>query len=446
MRLPEKPPEWAKIVHDKGRVAAYLKVQSDPKFLDVVRTCEAEYWPWQELKFRARGLGFDPELVWVSAKIARQSRYKPLPLRGSGSASLKYSLPDALQHELMLVDQQLAGGLVSGDDVPPAASQREKFIINTFQEEAIASSMLEGAATTRQEAKQLLKAGRKPRSQGEQMVVNNYQAIQFIRENRSIDLSPEFLIEIQRILTEKTLDDSEQVGRFRTDKDSISVVDVRDNEVLHIPPPASELKSRLKALCEFANRPPHNDKAFTHPVVAASVLHFQLGFDHPFCDGNGRTARALFYWMMLRSGYWLFEYLPISRLIFLAPARYTKAFLYSETDDFDITYFLMYKARIIARARKDLREYIAKKQEQIAQARKLFSTDSRLNHRQREVVLQATRAPERYFTIAEHQRQYGVTYATARADFLKLVQWKYLVKTQAGKKFEFTAGEKVSGL
>jgi Fic family protein len=277
------------------------------------------------------------------------------------------------------------------------------------------------------------------------MVMNNYRAIQFIRENRNIDISPTFILELQKILTEDTLDHPEQVGRFRTENDTISVVDDRDDEVMHVPPPASELPKRLKALCDFANRPPHG-KDFVHPVIAACVLHFQLGFDHPFCDGNGRTARALFYWMMLRCGYWLFEYLPISRLIYRAPAKYARAFLFCETDDFDVTYFLMYKARIIAMARRDLKEYISEKQSQIAQARRLLSSDGRLNHRQQEIVLHATRNQDRYFTISEHQNKYGIAYGTARADFLQLAAWKYLKKVTVGKRFEFTADEKVSGL
>ncbi len=345
----------------------------------------------------------------------------------------------------MLIDQQLDGGLTTDDEAPPTATQREKFIIKALQEEAIASSMLEGAATTRHEAKQMLKTGRRPRNRGEQMVLNNYQAIQFIRERRNVDLSPEFLLELQRILTDKTLDKPDEVGRFRTDDDNISVVNSRDNEVIHVPPPATSLSDRLKALCQFANQPPHA-KEFIHPVIAACVLHFQLGFDHPFCDGNGRTARALFYWMMLRRGYWLFEYLPISRLIYRAPVKYARAFLYSETDDFDVTYFLMYKARIIEKARRELKEYLSHKHDQVVRARRLFTSDRRLNHRQQELILRVARSQDRIFTIAEHQNNHEIAYGTARKDLMQLTAWKYLKQTEVGNRFEFSARPKISDL
>jgi len=444
MRKPKPPPNWNELLEQKC-AEDIGKVQRDPELAELLRRCESSYWPWQKLRFRVQGKPVKPEVFWLSAKISRSSRFKKLPLFGYDRAPLRFNVPDVLQHELMLIDQQLAGGLVSGDDSPPAESQREKFIINAIQEEAIASSMLEGAITTRQEAKQMLRAGRRPRSRGEQMVLNNYQAIQFIREHRNSPLSPEFLIELQRILTDKTLDPPDQVGRFRTQDEPIKVIDDRDGEILHVPPPASELADRLKALCDFGNRPPHG-KDFIHPVIAACVLHFQLAFDHPFCDGNGRTARALFYWMMLHSGYWLFEYLPISRLINLSPGKYARAFLYTETDEFDVTYFLMYKARIIEKARQDLRTYIAAKQEHVVDARRLFTSDSRLNHRQRDIILHAARNPDRYFTIAEHQRQNGITYATSRTDFLNLVKWKYLKNVPVGKRFEFIAGPKISEL
>lgn len=441
MRIPELAPNLESLLKRHGETFPEIL---DPKFRDLTRRCETQYLPWQKLKFVARAEGLDAERVWLIAKMLREPRYKWLELKGK-DRPLRYVINDYLQYELMRIDQELAGGLTSDDDAPPSNSQKERFIISALREEAIASSMLEGAATTRQEARQMLKSGRRPRSRGEQMVKNNYQAIQFIRENKDAGLSPEFLLELQKILTDKTLDDPGQIGRFRTAADKIEVVDHRDNEVLHIPPPASELRERLDALCAFGNRTTHS-KDFIHPVIAACVLHFQIGYDHPFCDGNGRTARAIFYWMMLRNGYWLFEYLPISNLIYRAPLRYARAFLYCETDDFDVTYFLKYHVRLIEKARQALKEHISRQQKQVAQAKRIFVADSRLNHRQREVILFAARNTDRHFTIANHKSRHQVTYATARSDFLKLAKWKYLKKIVVGKRFEFIAGERVLNL
>ncbi len=390
----------------------------------------------------ARSAGVDAELAWFMVKMSRMPRYGFLPLVGSDDHLLRFNVPDQVQHELMLIDQQTAGRLLSDDEAPLAHHQRERFILGALREEAIASSMLEGAVTTRRDAKKLLRSGRKPKTRGERMVVNNYHAILFVREHRATPLSRDFLLELQEILTKDTLDGDDGVGRFRRDEDDISVIDDRDGTVMHVPPPASELEKRIERLCEFANQPT-DTKEFVHPVIRACVLHFQLGFDHPFCDGNGRTARALFYWSMLRQGYWLFEYLPISRLIIRGPSRYARAYLYCETDEFDITYFLMYKTKIIKRARQELRDFMREKQRQLSDARKLIRADKRLNHRQQEVVVQGARNPDRVFTIAEHQSTFAVSYATARSDLLELSRWEYLTYSADQKRYDFYPAEKL---
>ena len=440
MRIPRTPPDAMKVL--SGRKPSELgDLLQHPGYSDLARRCETDYWHWDKLRV-AGNAKIDLELAWAIIKFGRQQRYRSLNLTGHNGVKLRLTVPDKVQRELMLIDQQLAGRLLSDEESPLTADQRERFIIGALREEAIASSMLEGAATTRQEAKRMLKSGRKARNTGEQMVLNNYRAILFVRENRHQELNPSFLLELQTILTEKTLDDADGVGRFRTEQDSITVVDVRDSEVMHSPPPATELETRVERLCAFANEPAEQGE-FIHPVVKACILHFQLGFDHPFCDGNGRTARAVFYWSMLRHGYWLFEYLPISRLIYRCPAKYVRAFLYTETDEFDATYFLMFKIQIIARARQDLRKYIREKMAQIAQARRLFSSDRRLNHRQREVILQAAKNPDRHFTIADHQSRHSIAYGTARSDLLNLADWGYLNQTLSGKRYEYIPSDKI---
>ena len=87
-----------------------------------------------------------------------------------------------------------------------------------------------------------------------------------------------------------------------------------------------------------------------HHHIRAIILHFWLAYGHPFVDGNGRTARALFYWAMLHEGYWLFEFISISNILRKAPAQYGLSFLYSETDDNDLTYFIVAQTKVIRRA------------------------------------------------------------------------------------------------
>ena len=198
-------------------------------------------------------------------------------------------------------------------------------------------------------------------------------------------------------------------------------------DVIYRPPPAESLDDRISELCAFANA---KSSPFVHPVVKAMALHFAIGFIHPFVDGNGRTARALFYWYMLKNGYWLFEYLPISRIIVAAPVKYARAYLYTETDDSDLTYFNHYHLKVVIRAIASLHEYLADQQRRMAEAEKLLANFPQLNHRQKALIWNALKRPAERYTIKEHEGKYQVTYNTARTDLMDLAGIGLLVKTK----------------
>ncbi|HRQ73691.1 MAG TPA: Fic family protein [Phycisphaerales bacterium] len=413
----------------------------DPTFVEVVSECQRQYRHWDKVRFVASARGLDAKRVWAVVKAGRLANQRPLPFHGVDGRRFSYSVPDTAQRELMLIDQQLAGAISFDTDTPIPEAHKERFIRDSLMEEAISSSMLEGAATTVRVAKEMLRTGRPPRTRGERMVANNYRAIQYIREHVRTPLSLDFIVELQQILTEGTLDTPEHAGRLRKPEEQVVVQDAYD-ETLHEPPRANELRGRIAALCKFANAQTRADEWFIHPVVRAILLHFQLAYDHPFCDGNGRTARALFYWSMLRSGYWLFEFLPISRLIYDAPSKYARAFLYTETDDLDCSYFIVYHLRLIGQARQDLTEYLRTKQREITEAEHLFRP-AQINHRQRALLVHAVRHPDTAYTIESHQRTHGVAYGTARADLFGLEDIGYLARSKAGRQFEFRPTRKL---
>ena len=131
-------------------------------------------------------------------------------------------------------------------------------------------------------------------------------------------------------------------------------------------------------------------------MVRAIVAHFMLAYDHPFVDGNGRTARLLFYWSMLSQDYWLAEFLPISRLLAKAPAQYARSFLHSEQDDGDLTYFVLYQLGIIQRAITDLHEYLDRKVAEMRRLRNALAAMSRqFNHRQLALLEHAIRGKKK---------------------------------------------------
>jgi Fic family protein len=202
-------------------------------------------------------------------------------------------------------------------------------------------------------------------------------------------------------------------------------------------------------MCRFANG--EKKGPFLHPVIRAIVLHFWVGYDHPFVDGNGRTARSLFYWSLISSGYWLIEYVSISTILKKAFAQYARSYLYAESDENDATYFIVYQLEVLLRALAELEAYIGRKVGQIGAIEKRLRGRSNYNHRQLALLGHALRHPGARYSIKSHRISHNVAYATARQDLLTLAEDNLLEQRRAGKKtLEFFApddlGKRVADL
>ncbi|HEY5972797.1 MAG TPA: Fic family protein [Pseudoxanthomonas sp.] len=401
---------------------------------------KGHYEHWDHLRHLTPPAGLSVEQWWLCLKFARLSLNRELPLQDKDRKPFTVALSDSIQRRLFLVARDAAGALQGADRVQSDA-MRERYLVRSLMEEAMTSSQLEGAATTTQVAKEMLRTGRQPRDYGERMIWNNYAAMRELRRWQQRPLTPDAVFEMHRMLTDGTLKDADCAGRFRRADENIVVEDETGN-VLHVPPAADELPQRLQALCDFANQG-DQDEHFIHPVVRAIVIHFQIGYDHPFCDGNGRTARALFYWSMLRSGFWMAEYLSISSILKLAPSQYTRSYLHTESDDGDVTYFLSHQLDVLLKAISGVHGYIERKQRTQAEAETLLKPGSKLarllNHRQRALLLNALKHPDKPFTIDAHRRTHDIAYQTARTDLMGLVGAKLMQQHRAGKTFVFVA-------
>jgi Fic family protein len=352
-------------------------------------------------------------------------------------------MPDEVLRLLHHVDQHCGGEIAMPEVVTSDEQARQHYLVNSLMEEAIRSSQLEGATTSRRAAVELLRSGRPPRDRSERMILNNYRALEFIRSRMGDRLTPRVVLELHRILTEGTLRDPSAAGRLQApDEDRVAVYDVADGSLVHRPPPAEQLPERLEALCAFANGE-EESAGFMHPVVRAILIHFWLAYDHPFEDGNGRTARALLYWSMRKSGYWLTEYLSISRILRKAPAQYSRAFLLTETDAGDATYFIIYQLEVIERAVEELHAYLRRKVREIQEVERLAKTTGELNHRQLALLGDALRNPGRRYTYASHAKSQGVTPETARSDLTRLERLGLLTRTRSGRRHVYMA---VAGL
>jgi len=392
------------------------------------------YIPWNKLRYKTPPDGLTNKEWWLLTKVRRQNLQRELPLRDCNDKPFTYAFTDVMLRAIEDVNRHLSGHIGIAERVANAAN-RDRYLINSLMEEAITSSQLEGALTTRAVAKEMIRSGRPPANRHERMILNNYIAMRRIGDLRNEAVTPELIKEIQRVVTEDTLDNPDTAGRFQLPgEERVGVYD-NENNLLHQPPPAETIEERVVTLCAFANGELETS-SYVPPVIRAIIAHFIMGYEHPFEDGNGRTARALFYWVMLRQDYWLTEFISISRILRAAPIKYAHSYLHTEQDDNDLTYFILYHLEVIQRAIKDLHAYLERKIQEAREFQRLVaSTPGEFNHRQIALLQNALRNPDSRYTVQSHGRSHDVVRQTARQDLFDLERQGLLERHNVGRKF-----------
>ncbi|UTC67098.1 MULTISPECIES: Fic family protein [unclassified Treponema] len=377
---------------------------------------------WDKVKY-FRLTDTNPEEAWFAIKNLRRINRTFLKF---GKYKFGFTVNDEIMELLHYFDMNIGGGPQAAGILP--YENKNAFLTSSIMEEAIASSQMEGAATTRKVAKNMLRKKEKPKNKDQQMIVNNYQTINYIKENVQENFSIKILKDIHYSMTKNTLDNENDSGHFRK-HNNIIIMDGLTGETAHYPPDYQELKNLISDLEKFFNG---KDKTFIHPIIRAVIIHFMLSYIHPFSDGNGRTARSLFYWYMIKNGYQLIEYMPISRIIYKTKRMYEKAFLYTEYDENDLTYFIMYNLITIKKAFEDMKLYITRKIEENKTAF-LLSHIKGINERQSQIIQIVQENPDIMLTVREIESRFAVSNFTARSDLEGLVRLEFLSEIHLNK-------------
>ncbi len=387
-----------------------------------LKKIQDEYLYWDKIKYKAENC--TPIELWSALKLFRRLRRNEV---GFGTHKFYYVITDYMQRALHQFDMHIGGTL--GSNIGIAETDKTKFIISSIMEEAISSSQMEGASTTRKKAKEMIQQEKKPKNKSEQMIMNNFITMKHIVQHKNEDLTVENLLYIHKLITNKTLEDSEDEGQFR-ENDDVHVINHSNSEIVHTPPLKEDLNNLIKDLCAFFNT---DGSDFIHPIIKGCIIHFMMGWIHPFSDGNGRTARAVFYWYMLKKGYWLTEYLSISRIIKDTKSQYEKAYMYSEADDNDLSYFITYHIKTMEKAFDALKEYINRKQKEVFQAAKFMKIPG-VNDRMAQLLKIIHDDSDRIFNIKEIEARFNVSNYTARTDLKTLVELGFLEIIQVNQK------------
>ena len=414
----ELPPK----IDKKALVNALLK-GIVPNIMPVVDKVNADYEYWDKIKYKKLPEGVTPQMLWTNVKASRLKSMIPV----WDKYGINLCVTSQMQRLCHEFDMKFGSFWeVEGDT---QSAEKKYYLSSSLMEEAIYSSKMEGASTTRIIAKDMLRKKKSPQNKSQQMIVNNYNTIQYIVEHKDEPLTEELLLTIHRLMTEKTLDNPEDAGHFRTN-DNVVVADMVEGDVIYTPPSFQEIPEFVESLCDFFNN--DNPRTFIHPIIRGIIVHFMLAFMHPFVDGNGRTARALFYWYMLKEGYKLTEYMSISRVIAKSKANYEKSFRYVEHDGNDMGYFVAYNLGALEKSFHQLRDYIQRKRRE-KRAASSFMMAGNINQRQALVLQRLKEEPDTIFTVKDVQDQFSVSSMTARKDLSDLVQQGYLTEIALNK-------------
>lgn len=404
---------------------------SDPATMRAVTQAQKLYLPWKEFRYKSWVPG-DKAKIWSIVKLIRNFNNTATPIHDEEGRVFTYDHRSHVQF-LHKVDLELGGSFLGIEDF--SENDKRRFIRRNLIEESIASSQLEGANTSREVAKKMLKEGRAARNKDEQMIINNHDTMQWIETNlRNEKLTMHTLLETHTRITWRTIDEKFQ-GVLRNTFDvggkPLVVKPWDDRKIAYIAPKREFVEQELPKLFSFAN---DEGGGFVHPLIKAIMLHFWIGLLHPFEDGNGRLARVLFYWYMLRHRYWAFSYMSISERIKKSPNQYAMAYIYSEQDDNDLNYFIWYNIAKIRLARKEFEKYVKKKISENRQNAQLIKSKHNLNSRQIDLMHYLSKDEQRYTTLAEYSNtNQQIGKVTAATDLRRLVEAGLLDKKSKGR-------------
>jgi Fic family protein len=422
------------------------QVWAEPSIREAITKSHQLYLPWDEFK-RKSWATEDPARAWTIISFMRKLGGRELPVRDKSGQNYKFN-PDRHQRFLHEVDLELGGNMLGMSDF--SEGDKRQIIRRNLIEESFASSKLEGANTSRETAHKMLTEGRKPKDRSERMIVNNHAAMTWIEETgKNQKLSLDMMAELHRKVTNGTLKSPTLEGQLRETLNEngkrLVIKPWDDQTIVYVTPDKEFVQEELLKLIAFANE--EDQSPFIHPLVKAIILHFWVGLLHPFEDGNGRLARILFYWQMLRKGYWAFSYLSLSERIVKSPKQYAMAFIYSEQDGHDLNYFIQYNIEKLKLSREHLRVYLKGKIAENKKRIKLAQMGLGLNNRQTKLLQYIFQGEVSHTSVAEHHNNYSeIGYVSAMTDLKLLVEKGYLKKHRNGRNVIYLPTDKVQTL
>jgi Fic family protein len=167
----------------------------------------------------------------------------------------------------------------------------EEFIVRfTYNTNAIEGNRLSLRETSMILTENIIPAGATPNDYNE--TINSKECYEFIK-NYTGEFNQKFLLTIHGLLTKNT--NCTLVGTYRDH-------DVRISGSDWIPPSYKTMREEMRKLFQWY----YFERKKLHPVELGAILHNKLVRLHPFSDGNGRTARVVMNWILMKNKFPMF--------------------------------------------------------------------------------------------------------------------------------------------
>ena len=397
----------------------------------IYKSNNPEYLYWTDIKYKN----------WIKEKIEPSDFWQILDFSRSINSNVIYNFKTENNKNFLFNNVEHFNLILKEIDnfKLDEINYNEFFIKNNLIEEAISSSQLEGAHTTREIAKKIIKQKRQAVDESQNMIINNFEAMEVLQNKYKFqNLSVDMILELHEIFLKNDKKISnDKIGCFRENKENIYI----GNELYytHIAPNIEYVKEELNKLVYFAN----NIKTY-HPIITAIIIHGIFAYLHPFVDGNGRISRCLFYWYLMKNNYEYMICFPISRVIKKLPNQYSNSFIYFQQNNFDMSYIIDYNLRKILQAKNEFLEYYNKKTIELDNINNNFINlikEKNINSIQEELFNDLISNKIFYLTIQYVVEKYKITRQTASNYLKNMEKESLLISKKVGKEIRYHKNE-----
>lgn len=380
---------------------------------------EDNYYASEDIRYRLKKSDNLDDVFNEIVKLRKTNGHKTI-FKSQNDSDFFYYIRKFMFENIEFLEKNSKMNLAESGD----HAKIRKMLYESLLDEAMSSSAIEGAFSTRKRTEELVSGKSNPKNKDEKMILNNFHALQFINSNNKDLITHDFILQLHDIITKDTLEKEDITKRYR---DDYVGVNSSDGTIIYKAPKASDVEKLMEKLIVYINSDT-NENVF----IKASIIQFMFLYIHPFFDGNGRTARALSYMYLIQSGYDFFRFFSISYVVKEYKSDYYKSILQCEDGFNDLTYFIDFNIKMIAEAVKTTLEIYNNEYLKLAVAKYIQSYRIHLTSVQSKLLDKYYKMKDKQLTVKKYVKLTDLTISTAQKHLQHFVKIGIFKKIKQG--------------